>query len=329
MVHAKRLSLLLVPLAAFWFAPQLRAQGPNGGGVATTQQSHDSDDSRFLRFVGDGNKGGTLETSEYVYKNDDGVTVRLVSAVHIGETAYFRDVQMSFEKSDAVLYEMVKPRDSGPPQRGVHSDSAVSKLQRFLKDRLNLSFQLDEIDYSKPNFIHADLDAETFQQLQSERGESFATLMLSALMKSITNPETIKQFDDEPTDVVDLMTRPDGERQLKLLLGRHLGDIEREAMGLDLLNGSVILTERNKAVMKALDEAIKSGKKDIAIFYGAAHMMELSEQIEKKGFKHTQTKWRPAWDATIRPGEPSAFEKLMGSAGKGLLDALQDAAKDQ
>jgi len=79
---------------------------------------------------------------------------------------------------------MVKPRDSGPPQRGVHSDSAVSKLQRFLKDRLNLSFQLDEIDYSKPNFIHADLDAETFQQLQSERGESFATLMLSALMAS-------------------------------------------------------------------------------------------------------------------------------------------------
>ena len=296
--------------------------------AAQSTQPAEKEDSRFLRFVGDGTKGGTLETSEYDYKNDDGVTVRLVSAVHIGEAAYFRDIQMSFEKSDAVLYEMVKPKDSGPPIRGVHSDSSVSKLQRFLKDRLDLSFQLDEIDYTKPNFIHADLDAETFQELQSQRGESFATLMLSALMKSLTDPGSIKQFDDEPTDVVDLMTRPDGERQLKLLLGRHLGDIEREASGVGVLDGSVILTERNKAVLSKLEETIKSGKKDIAIFYGAAHMPDLSAQIEKMGFKHTQTKWRPAWDATIRAGEPSAFQKLMNGAGQNLLDALKDAAKD-
>src|SRR5437773_3643677 len=263
----RRVSIPLALSVVFVF---LRATSLN---AQTTRPSEkNADDARFLRFVGDGTKGGTLETSEYDYKNDDGVTVRLVSAVHIGEAAYFHDIQMSFEKCDAVLYEMVKPRDSGPPQKGVHSDSTISQLQRFLKDRLDLTFQLDEIDYTRPNFIHADLDAETFQELQSERGESFASLMLSALMRSLSDPGSIKQFDDEPTDVVDLMTRPDGERQLKLLLGRHLGDIEREAMGLDLLNGSVILTERNKAVMKALDESIKSGKKDIAIFYGAAHM---------------------------------------------------------
>src|SRR5439155_25442626 len=101
------------------------------------EKADQHDDSRFLRFVGDGTKGGMLETSEAVYKNADGVTVRLVSAVHIGEPAYFHDIQLSFQKCDAVLYEMVKPRDSGPPQKGVHSDSAVSKLQRFLKDRLD------------------------------------------------------------------------------------------------------------------------------------------------------------------------------------------------
>jgi hypothetical protein len=317
----RRISLPLALIAVFFFVRLSGAQ--------TTQPAGEKDDSRFLRFVGDGTKGGTLETSEYDYKNDDGVTVRLVSAVHIGEAAYYRDVQMSFEKCDAVLYEMVKPKDSGPPQRGVHSDSAVSKLQRFMKDRLDLSFQLDEIDYSKPNFIHADLDAETFQELQSQRGESFATLMLSALMKSLTDPGSMKTFDDEPSDVMDLMTRPDGERQLKLLLGRHLGDIEREASGVGVLDGSVILTERNKAVMKKLDETIASGKKDIAIFYGAAHMLDLSSQIEKKGFKHTQTKWRPAWDATIRASEPSAFQNLLSGAGQNLLDALKDASKDQ
>ena len=119
--------------------------------------------------------------------------------------------------------------------------------------------------------------------------------------------------------------RLNGERQLKLLLGRHMGDLEREASGMDLLSGSVILTERNKAVMSKLDETLKGGKKDIAIFYGAAHMTELSQQLEKRGFKHTATKWRPAWDATIRPSEPSAFQKLVDGAGKQLIDALKDA----
>jgi hypothetical protein len=292
-----------------------------------TTQSASADEEHFLRFVGDGTKGGTLETSEAVYKNDAGVTVRLVSAVHIAEAAYFHDIQNSFEGRDAVLYEMVKAKDAPAPTKGMHSDSPISKLQRFLKDTLDLSFQLDEIDYSKPNFIHADLDAETFSQMQEQRGESFATIMLNALMKSLSDPGSVKTFDDEPSDITDLMTRPDGERQLKLLLGRHIGDLEREASGAgDMLNGTVILTERNKAVIKKLDETIADGKKDIAIFYGAAHMPDLSTQIEAKGFKRVSIKWRPAWDATIRKGEPSAFEKLVQRAGKELFDA---ATKDQ
>ena len=329
MVQPKRWSFVFVPLVVFTLAPAavVLGQGTGTNGAATTQEARKTDDEHFLRFVGDGTKGGTLETSEAIYKNDAGVTIHLVSAVHIAEAAYFQDIHSRFEGRDAVLYEMVKARDSGAPVKGQHSDSPISKLQRFLKDQLDLSFQLDEIDYSKPNFVHADLDAETFQELQSERGESFATIMLSQILKSLSDPGSLKTFDDEPTDISDLMTRPDGERQFKLLLGRHLGDLEKEASGLgDMLNGTVILTERNKAVIKKLDETIASGKKDIAIFYGAAHMPDLSAQIEKKGFKLVSVKWRPAWDATIRKNEPSAFQRLVEHAGKQLFDA---ATKDQ
>jgi hypothetical protein len=255
------------------------------------------------------------------YANGDGVKVRLVSAVHIGESAYFRDIQNSVEGCDAVLYEMVKPKGSGPPQKGVHSDSGVSQLQRFLKDTLNLSFQLDEIDYTPKNFVHADLDAETFQRMQSERGESFATMMLSALMKSLSDPGAIRQYEDEPLDVIDLMTRPDGERQIKLLLARHLGDFEKEAMGMNMLNGTVILTERNKAVLKAIDESVKDGKRDVAVFYGAAHMPEIAEELEKRGFKESSHRWRAAWDVKIRPNAPSAFQRVIEQTGKKLLES--------
>jgi hypothetical protein len=283
--------------------------------AATTQ----ADDNHFLRFVGDGTKGGSLETSDVVYTNAAGQKVRLVAAVHIAEAAYFRDVQSSVEKCDAVLYEMVKPKDSGPPQKGQKSDHAVAQLQRFLKDRLDLSFQLDEVDYTPANFIHADLDAETFQQMQSQRGESFAQMMLASLLKTLSDPSAVRAFEDEPLDVVDLMTRPDGERQIKLLLARHLGDFEKEAMGLNMLDGTVILTERNKKVISVLDETLKSGKKEIAIFYGAAHMPDLAKQLEQRGFKQSQTKWRAAWDVRIRENEPSAFQKLMETTAKELL----------
>ena len=90
-----------------------------------------------------------------------------MSAVHIAEESYYRDITKRFQADDAVLYEMVKPRGMAPPRPGQQSDHAVSRLQRFLKDKLNLAFQLDAIDYTRPNFVHADLDAETFQQLQS------------------------------------------------------------------------------------------------------------------------------------------------------------------
>ena len=316
------LSLALALSFAFARPLWVQAEPRPSAASSTTRPSSAADDTRFLRFRGDGTKGGYLETSDTTFKNDAGVSVRLVAVVHIAEPAYYDDIQQSFENCDAVLYEMVKPHDSGVPQKGVESDNPIHRLQRFMKDTLGLSFQLDEIDYSKSNFVHADMDAETFQQLQEQRGESLATLMISQIMKTMSDPGAMKAYDDEPTDLVDLMTRPDGDRQVKLLLGRRLGDIEKEAAGINMLNGTVILTERNKTVMKAFDQAVADGKKNIAIFYGAAHMPDLSEQLEKKGYHEAKKTWRPAWDATIRRGEPSAFQKLMDHAGKSLLDAI-------
>ena len=315
MSHRFRIALALLLVVVFVRQATAQATQP----TQPADPSSQLDETRFLRFVGDGTKGGSLETSDVTFTDDKGRKVRLVGAVHIAEAAYFRDVQASVERCDAVLYEMVKPRDSGPPVKGQHSDHGVAQLQRFLKDKLDLSFQLDEIDYTPDNFVHADLDAETFQKMQSQRGESFAMMMLQSLMKSMSDPGAIRQFEDEPLDVVDLMTRPDGERQIKLLLARHLGDFEKEAMGLNMLEGSVILTERNKAVMKVLDDSLEDGKRDLAIFYGAAHMPDIAKQLEARGFKATQTRWRAAWDVRIRENEPSAFQKLMEHTAKELL----------
>lgn len=298
--NVKRATLVLLMLAA----TVARADAP-------ATQPAASSDVRFLRFTGDARNGGILETSEVTYRNDAGVEVRLVAAVHIADEPYFQALNRSFRSADAVLYEMVKPKGAPPPRIGdPPSDAGIAQLQHFLKNRLNLAFQLDVINYRLPNFIHADMDAETFTAMQARRGESFASIMLNSMLEALSNPSAGLNDPEQPQTMMQLLARPDGERQFKLLIARQLGDLEASAMGLKGLNGTVILTERNKTVITALKDALTDGKKKIAIFYGAAHMPDLAEQIEAMGFKPVETTWYQAWDVKIRPNEPSAFQRI-------------------
>ena len=116
-----------------------------------------------------------------------------------------------------------------------------------------------------------------------------------------------------------VLCRPDSERQLKLMLARHMNDAEDVAAGLDGPGGSVILTERNKAALAVLADSLKGNKKHISIFYGAAHMPSMSKTlINEMGFKPVATEWRMAWDLAIRADQPSAIEKLLRDGLKAL-----------
>ena len=312
-------------LVVTYLSATARAEAP------TTQPGEPS--KSWIRFVDNGPTGGRLETAITTYRNDAGAIVDLVSAVHIGERSYFQGLSRAFDHYDAVLYEMVKPKDAVLPRPGVRdeeqSHSAVSEFQRLLKDTLNLSFQLDEIDYTRRNFVHADLDAETFQKMQADRGESFEMLMLKQLMNAFTQPDAqdnaLANEDPEKMlrEMIRVFTRPDAERQLKLMIARHMQDMDAKAMGLDGPGGSVIVTERNKAAIKALTNTLQSGKKRLAIFYGAAHMPDMAQRLHEMGFKPVSTDWKLAWDLTIRYEEPSAIEQVLEGAFKLLDDAAR------
>src|SRR5687768_15259321 len=161
--------------------------------------------SDFMRLVDKRSTGSKLETANVAYRNADGVTVHLVSAVHVGERAYFEGLNQNFKLRDAVLYEMVKPRDADVPLPGekIETKSTVSQMQRMMKDLLGLEFQLDVIDYSPLNFVHADLDAETFEKLQNERGESFQQMIIQAFMKSLTQPDANDRGPLDPAADID------------------------------------------------------------------------------------------------------------------------------
>jgi hypothetical protein len=104
------------------------------------------------------------------------------------------------------------------------------------------------------------------------------------------------------------LTGADSSRSLKLLLARQLEDVESLLAGFESgKKESVIVSERNKAALKVLAEAIAGGKKKLGIFYGAAHMPDFERRLTREqGFKLVKVEWLTAWDIRRRPASPPA-----------------------
>ena len=284
------------------------------------QAQERKDGTAFLRFVEEGKDGGRLETAVATYQNDKGQTVQLVAAVHIADTAYYKQLNKLFEGYDALLYEMVKPKDMGAPMKGARGSSVnwVRMLQKGLKTFLELDYQLDGIDYSRKNFVHADLTAEEFEKLQSERGESIMGMMIQTMMREMMKGDRGLKQEVDPMALLDALTRPDSARALKLILARQFQQMDEMVAAMEGPNGSVLLTERNKAAIKALKSELDAGKKKLGVFYGAAHMKDLENRlINDMGFKRTGVEYKIAWDLTpagaaknaVQPGPNAADDR--------------------
>jgi hypothetical protein len=254
--------------------------------------------TEFIRFVEERNGDARLESADATYKNRNNVVVHLIAAVHIADPEYFRGLDESFNHYDALLYEMVKPKDMGAPEQGAPSRGMVGMFQHFLSNTLKLQFQLDAINYKRANFVHADLDYETFEAMQNERGESMLTLMLNSMLYSMGKS-------DAPQiglpDLLGALGSPDRDRQLRLLLARQFKDIDEEIAAMQGKDGTVLLTERNKAAMKALDQTIMKGKKNIGIFYGGAHLRDMEQRLYQLGFIKIGVTYRTAWNMPAPP----------------------------
>src|SRR5688500_495603 len=266
--------------------------------AATTQPT------KFVRFIEDGLDAGRLETAIVTYTNDKGVKIELVAAVHLADAAYYAKLNKLFAGYDVLLYEMVKEAGAEPPVPGEAPRSTIGALQRMMQNALELQFQLDGIDYTAKNFVHADMDVESFFKAQDERGESMLTLMLRSALHTMSRPEAMA---NQPTgeEILFALLSPDRSHQLKLIMARQFENVEETVASLEGPDGSVILTERNKAALAVLEDMIEQGHKHIGIFYGAAHMSDLEERLSGMGFKLAGLTWETAWD--IRSMAPTTL----------------------
>ncbi|KAJ4797878.1 thermosome subunit gamma [Rhynchospora pubera] len=137
---------------------------------------------------------GELQASIVKYKKmlpwrfiNPPLQVDLVSAVHIADRRYFEILQKKLATYDCVLYEGVGDKDDSEsesetePEPAMQGYNITGFIQRLMGRILSMDFQLDCISYKAHNWYNADLDWDTFQRLQEERGETLLTAARDAL----------------------------------------------------------------------------------------------------------------------------------------------------
>lgn len=253
--------------------------------------------SDFVRFVTVGD-GGRLETAITTYRNQQGAELVLFGAVHIAEPEHYALLQERFAQRERLLYELVasaedRPRPGAP--RG--SGGAIGLLQRGLKTSLGLEFQLDAVDYSPANFVHADMEPEEFQKAMRERGESLLSIFFRMMQQSMKMMRENEGPAARNVDLVAAFRQGDGRRQLKLALGTQLEQMEKMALGVDEEGGSTLLEGRNEKCLQVLQRELADGRRRLGIYYGAAHLPHLERRlVQDLGFHKTGHEWIVAWD---------------------------------
>ena len=255
-----------------------------------------SEKRRFIRVIRDDkNAAQSLDTAIITYSNAAGITVDLIAALHIGEDTYYEGLNKKFEGYDSLLYELIAPKGVNSSAKEESGGNVLSFLQRGIKDFLKLDFQLDKIDYSRPNFVHADMSPDEFAQSMKKRGESPLSMILKIMLKSSEIQKTNPGLSAE-IGLMQILMDPNQKAVMRTLLAEQFQDLETLTQVLDGDEGSTILSGRNEVALKVLKDEIAKGKKSFGIFYGAGHMPDMEKRLIKEFAMSCRAHtWVPAW----------------------------------
>jgi hypothetical protein len=292
------MNLRLLPLAAILgtlaLAAPLRADDkPAAKPAAEESKPAKKDLPDYIRFQDD-EKSARLEIAIKSFKLPSGAVVDLVGAVHIADASFYADLNKRFDSYDAVLFELVgDPRavtdknevaaEKEAEKNGKSGGGAIRFIQTTAGKMLNLTFQLGQIDYTKPNMVHADASYEEFLEMQKERGESMLKLFLRAMKAQMSGELNDLPIGDLDTfGLLRILLSKDSAAEFKIVLAKMFDQAESMTKIMEGDEGSAILTGRNEVVLKKIKQVLgDKTKKHIAVFYGAAHMPGIEGMLKK------------------------------------------------
>lgn len=284
----------LAALPAFAAAlPAAASEGAQPAVPAEFARIHDGEDGRPR----------ALQVAIVRYAPADGrdVSIELVSAVHVGDRRYYRDLNERFRDYDVLLYELVLQDDSGGGQPAFDK-GVISNMQIGMKDALDLAFQLEEIDYAADNFVHADMSSTMLADSMADRGESLYVYLWRLFFVAIDD------YASDPLGIRDigLMTAMlnGDERALKVAIAREMVKATHGGDFLGGADGSAIIAARNEHAIGVLLSQLDDGASRLGLFYGAAHMPDLDTRLTGElGFERVNVEWVDAWDLASSAAE--------------------------
>ncbi len=268
--------------------------------VATSSQAEEAQEKESPEFVriqkNDDDRPTMLQTAIARYVAADGrdLQIDLIGAVHIGEGSYYEELNEQFKKYDALLYELVAPEGTRIPQGAKGTGSAVGGLQSGMKDMLELEFQLEKIDYSPENFVHADMTPEEFAQDMRDSGDSFLHMFARAMGQGL-----VQQSKGKTSDTALMMAMFSKDRALKMrqIFASQIEEMDGQMRAIEGPNGSTLISRRNAKAFEVLADQIKQGRKRIGVFYGAGHLDDMHKRlVDEFNMKFDSIEYLDAWN---------------------------------
>jgi hypothetical protein len=269
---------------------------------ATDKPGDDAEKNKYLRVTRDSHdRAVSLDTSivSFVPAKAGAAKVRvdLVAAVHIADLKYYQELNKRFAGYDVVLYELVAPEGTRIPKGGrkEKSGNLLTSVQLGMRDMLKLEFQLEKVDYTPKNFVHADLSPDEFSKSMKDKDESIASIFIRLMAAGLA-----KQAQGNDTSDMQLLFAffdKDRSLALKRAMADQFQEMEGMMTAFEGPKGSTLIGERNKRALDVLKKQIAAGKKKIAIFYGGGHMADMEKHLKADfSLKPGKTEWLQAWD---------------------------------
>ena len=288
-----RFSVIVICLISSAFS---YAEDSEGSGSAVEQPA------MYVRVVDENGQPKAMQTAIVGYQGkqgtpNEGVQVDLVGVVHIGEAEYYADLNKRLGEYESVLYELVAPDGTRiRPEDLQQRRSLLASMQTGMKDMLNLEYQLEKINYLAENFRHADMSADEFLVDMERRGDSVAKMVARMMGAGLASSAA----SGGDASMLFAFFSKDRSKLLKRSMARQLVDVETVTAGFNDANGeNTLIKGRNAKAFKVLREELDAGKKQLAVFYGAGHLADMAERLEKDfEMEKKQTTWLDAWDLT-------------------------------
>jgi len=226
--------------------------------------------------------------------------VDLISAVHIGDPSYYDELNRRFQDYDAVLFELIAPQGALGPNRMDKRGGILSNTQVGIMKLLDLSFQLDEINYDAANLVHADLSPSEMRASMEARGESlyvyFWRIFFASMNEYAKDPLGLKDL-----EILSSAISSGQDNSFKVMAAYEVANVKlaRDMLGND--SDNAVIGARNQRAIDVLGKEIEGGAKRIGIFYGVAHMPDLEERLlDQIGLLYDSTVWIDAWQLGLQ-----------------------------